>query len=235
MRVLRYIVRFLGISFIILWLLASFVRADDNVTVNFPDQMSVSGSVEITNLGINGDPVFEYSEPVQPNADEAVRFINDTPSISHSFISSYNTVSFCSVTPYHSTAGSTQLFNVKVPVFNWSAVKESFRTAFYGSKIGSNLSSPTNNRVLPGVTGGPSNLHFGTESYGHTIVTDQFGNGDWSFDFDWRFFTNSLPASGSGYIVNWDISPVKTALTAIISLLLWYEITYSIFGIIARG
>ena len=52
MRVFRYILRFLGISFIILYFLASISRADD-VTVNFPSTMTVNGEVQVEGLGMD--------------------------------------------------------------------------------------------------------------------------------------------------------------------------------------
>ena len=66
MRVLRYILRFLGISAIILYFIASISRADD-VTVNFPSTMEVTGTVSIDGLGIDGDPSYDNTAPAPPD------------------------------------------------------------------------------------------------------------------------------------------------------------------------
>ncbi|MBQ6615419.1 MAG: hypothetical protein IJH67_03525 [Thermoguttaceae bacterium] len=233
MRALRYIVRFLGISFIILWLLASFVRADDNVTVNFPDQMSVSGSVEITNLGITGDPQpnYEAFTPLDGGDYRDAAINENSNNISSTYIDSFETVTFLRLGTGSYLDGES-LFTFKIPKFKWANLKEDFAQSLFGSNLGTDPTIPTGQKLFPSFLGGRSNLESGRQLSGQTVVTDQIGNGTWQMNFDWAYLNgSSLPSPAGGYDLSaWRPAAIKPLLNLFVSFVAWFECFYLIFG-----
>ena len=238
MRVLRYIVRFLGISFVILWLLASFVRAEENVTVNFPDQMSVSGSVEITNLGITGDPSPNYDPftPLDGGDYKDAAISENSNSISSSYIDSFETVTFLKLSSGSYLDGEC-LFTFKIPKFNWENLKQDFARSLFGSSLGSDPTIPTSQNLFPSFLGGRSNLALTTLRSGETVVTDQIGNGSWQMNFSWSYFNGlSLPSPAGGYDLSaWKPADIKPLLNLFVGFVAWFECFYLIIGKVSKA
>ena len=235
MRVLRYIVRFLGISLIILWLLASFVRADDNVTVNFPDQMSVSGSVEITNLGINGDPEYDltaYPDQVEPSSDSTTT--TRESNVTTTYISGYTSVNIVSSSLWNNGLRIDGIPDVtlKFPNLDFGQLKVDFFRIFYGTKLGTGSNFSTS-ALLCGLYGGRANLGTNQVRTLDTVVTDQFGSATWSFTFPWRFIVN--PNNLWDYNGTQNNFDVKLAITTLLYLAAWFEVIYLIIGKISRA
>lgn len=239
MRVLRYIVRFLGISYIILWLLSAIVRADDVVTVNFPDEMTVTGSVSINNLGLTGDPqpndAVDFPSLVDEyrNADVS----KENPIISSTYILRFKEFNFLKLgTSWYGDVGGT-LFTFKVPEFNFAKLKYDFASALYGESFGSTAYSPVGQKIFPSLTGGRSNLSVTSPASGSTVVTDQIGNGTWSMNFNWRYFSGlSLPSPAGGYDLSaWAPSTFRHMMSIMLRFLAWYEVTYLIITKVSKA
>lgn len=241
MRVLRYIVRFLGISFIILWLLASFVIADDNVTVNFPDEMTVSGEVNIGNLGITQDVEYDTEPYPDPDVPVGGGGANNAFSYTKTYVSGYSTVtlwqaqtSFSNSNDVGGSLFEPQPIVISLPILNWSAILSDFWTVLFGNRFGSNQSlNPINH--LPFLTGGRSNMAMSSDAtLSNSVVTDFTGSGSWSFNVNW----SSLWGTGNtenSFFYYFPYNTLRLHLSNILALLAWYEVVYSIFNKLSKA
>ena len=150
MRVLRCIFRFLGISAIILYFLASISRADD-VTVNFPSTMTVNGEVQVQGLGMEGNPIYDTSDVdgmVSTSLSGGTSTVigdNSSPeNFANTYISGYKKVTIWSGNS--SALGLPGLINASTPVtydliisfpqFNWTLLRNDFKLALFGNDVG---------------------------------------------------------------------------------------------------
>lgn len=254
MRALHYILRFLGISLILLWLLGKTVFAQDNdVTVNFPDEMTVSGSVEITNLGITGDPSW-LPDPT-PTTEPTVFFNNQSTnlstvptgsaetSISTTYLSGWKKICLLDLTSvafsgnYDNSVQAVDNDDYKVfltfPSFNWTTLKTDFGTVLFGARF-SQSDANLYRSLFPGVTARGTSLESNTTQKLNTKIQNFFvSSSPWSFNLDWSGLSgvnNDSYTFFQGYGAN-----VKPVLTYVLCFLGWYECIYLVICKISKA
>lgn len=257
MRVFRYILRFLGISATLLWLFCSFARAQDNnndVTVNFPDEMTVSGQVEITNLGITGDPVYDDSPfpgQIESTVGAGRSGLNSSnlPATTYlgyqnDSLDLFNFLFAQSDERINGTSGSQDPanrlhFNIYFPSFNWTLLKKDFTIALFGNRLGisSSTGNPSEQSAIPFIGPGRGSLQSTSSVSGQsTVVTDQIGNGTWSINFSWDNLAGVGLNSGSNIDLSaFSFVTFKSILNFFLSVVMWYECIYLIVAKVSQG
>ena len=204
MRVFRYILRFLGISFIILYFLASISRADD-VTVNFPSTMTVNGEVQVEGLGMEGNPTYDATLTDSPSIGDVGISTTTTNNASNAaaesyaptYISQYKKIKLWEggFTPGNTAFGlgsySPRSYTLEIisPQFNWGLLRNDFKLALFGANyVGTNGGNvlPNEQLFIPGVKTGAVNMNNATQTYLTSTVTDFTGTNNWSITMDWK-------------------------------------------------
>lgn len=249
MRVLRYILRFLGISAIILYLLASLARADD-VTVNFPSTMTVNGEVQVQGLGMEGNPTYDSTITDSPgdtgliaSTSEVLTGTNGAPeTFATTYISGYKKIKVWggSTTP-SGTAGTSnttaQGFDIviAIPNFDWQKLRSDLKLAIFGQQyVGAN---PTvlvlENQFFPGIRQGTVSLNNATQTYLTSTVTDFTGTNNWQIQMDWKDLAGI--SANANYSIYGGSFHFKQIFTILIQVFSWYECFYLMIAKVSNG
>ena len=236
MRVFVFILRCLGISAILLYCAAAFAQEGDNqnITVNFPDQMNVTGTVSIdpgTFAPVDPDlqDVTHFKDPVSDMGSDTIKVYDGRNEVTaKTYVSTFRTYIRFDNSVWDSGNKMSYPFsydiNIELPKIDYNTLFNDLQYVFFGSDTSTNIFKEFD-RLKNGRYNSVNSIGFKVKDFTNTL--------NWEIDcktpYAWSSNNPLWTYAGTA------TSSVPVIIQTLLSGMLWIGVCFSIINTVKNG